>query len=308
MSAASACPRNDERDATVSVLMPCFNHERYVVQALQSVAGSTYPRIEMILIDDASTDDSFVVAQAWLTANEKRFTRTVCLRHQANQGISATLNQLVSLACGRFIAFIASDDLLVADGIAKQVACSISHRAEFIFADSRLIDESGAVIADSAIRYFGRNPAQLQRPSCLIVDVLLNWEAPWTRIFATAALIRELGLFDESLHFEDRDFVVRVISRGSFALLPDPVYCYRIRLGNRLTPRLDSAKMHLDYLRAEANNFRGARGLARAILALNVLAGKVRFDRDGAARSSWIWPPFAALRRLLARAHLLAMR
>jgi glycosyltransferase involved in cell wall biosynthesis len=288
--------------------MPCFNHERFVVQALQSVADSSHAAIEMICIDDASVDRSFALAEAWLRANERRFVKTVCLRHDANRGISATLNELVAHAQGEYITFIASDDLLTASGIARQVERARATGAGFVFSDSRLIDEAGATVADSAIRYFGRDVRRLQRRSCLMIDVLLNWEAPWTRIFATAALIRELGLFDETLHFEDRDFIVRVLSHGSFTLLPEPVYCYRIRLGARLTPGLDATRMRLDYLRAEAKNLRSSRGLVRAVLAVNVLAGRVRFDRRGRPRPSWIWPVFAALRRALARAHLLAMR
>lgn len=292
----------------VSVLMPCFNHERHVEEALQSIADSTYRNVELVFIDDASRDGSFERGQAWIAAHRDRFTRVVCLRHEANRGISATLNELVSHATGHFLTFCASDDLLTPDGIALQERQARASGAEFVFADARLIGETGAVVADSAIRYFGRNPASLRRKTCLAVDVLLNWEAPWTRIFASAALIRRLGLFDESLQFEDRDFMVRVISDGSFTLAPEVAYCYRIRIGNRLTPGLDATRMRLDYVRSETKNYRAARGLVRLILAVNVLAGKVRIDARGEGYPSRIWPVFAALRRLVVLFHKAAMR
>lgn len=292
----------------VSVLVPCFNHERYVVDALQSIADSTHELLELIFIDDASADESFSVAKKWLDANQNRFARVVFERHKINRGISATLNELVLRATGRFIAFLASDDLLVADGISKQVICALEHSVGFVFADSRLIDEAGKTISNSAIRYYGRNPIHLARRSCLIIDVLLNWEAPWTRIFASADLLKRIGLFDESFQFEDRDFIVRILSDGSFTLMPEAVYCYRLRLHNRLTPGLSSASMRLDYLRSENKNFQKASGLVRLVLGLNVLAGRVRFNRNGVKKNSLIWPIFALIRRLITHIHLAAMR
>jgi alpha-1,3-rhamnosyltransferase len=299
---------NRDDGPLVSVLMPSFNHARYVVDALQSIADSTYRNVELVFIDDASTDGSYAAAQAWIATHGGRFVRVAASRHERNRGISATLNELVSQATGRYITFCASDDLLVADGIALQVQRARETAAEFVFADARLIDPQGNLVADSAIRYFGRSAQRLQRTSCLVVDVLLNWEAPWTRIFASAELIRRLGLFDESLHFEDRDFVVRVLSHGSFTLVPQPVYAYRIRLGNRLTPGLDPSRMRLDYQRSELKNFKVSRGLVRLVLGLNVMAGRVRFDAQGRSRASLVWPLFAALRRALVLGHLAAMR
>lgn len=303
-----AAPHATPAPPVVSVLMPCFNHERHVVQALQSIADSTWSPLELVFIDDASRDGSFAAAREWLSRHRDRFMRVVFERHDVNRGISATLNELVSHASGQFITFCASDDLLVADGITAQVQRALDTDAEFVFADARLIDESGAPVSESAIRYFGRDARLLMRRSCLVVDVLLNWEAPWTRIFASAQLIHRLDLFDESLSFEDRDFIVRVLSHGSFTLLPVPVYCYRIRLGNRLTPGLDPMRMRMDYLRSEAKNFRAASGLVKLILGINVLAGRVRFNDHGHSRRSLVWPLFAAMRRALAYGHLVAMR
>lgn len=292
----------------VSVLMPCFNHERHVVQALDSVASSSHGPIELVFIDDASRDASHAIAQAWVAVNRGRFTRVVFERHATNQGISATLNELVSRATGAYVTFIASDDMFTPHGIANQVACAVERDAAYVFADATLIDPEGGLIAESAIRFHGRQPRALRRRSCLIVDVLLNWEMPWTRIFIRADLLRRLGVFDESLRFEDRDFVVRVLIAGSFSFIPDSVYVYRMRPGNRLTPGLDAGAMRADFQRSEANNFRSASGLIRLLLGLNVLAGKIRFDDQGVAFHSRIWPLFALVRRVVTRAHLLAMR
>lgn len=305
----SGSPATAPADAPlVSVLMPCFNHQRYVALALDSIAASTYGPLELVFIDDASRDDSFAVAQAWLEANCGRFARVVFERHEKNRGISATLNEIVSHATGRYFTFLASDDLLVADGITRQVNCALQRDAAYVFADATLIDESGAEIAASALRFHGRHPRALQRRSCLVLDVLLNWESPWTRIFIRTDLLERLGMFDESLRFEDRDFVVRVLIAGSFTFIPHPVYVYRMRRDNRLTPGLDAGAMRADYQRSEAKNCRAASGLIRLVLWLNVMAGKIRVDAQGTQVRSHVWPLFALIRRAVTRAHLAAMR
>jgi glycosyltransferase involved in cell wall biosynthesis len=291
----------------VSVLMPCFNHESYVVLALNSIAASTYESIELVIIDDCSIDGSFDLVQSWSTENANRFTRVIIKKHTSNRGISATLNELISHATGQYITFLASDDLLVSDGIAKQVERAVERQANYVFADAVLIDEQGSCIAESALTYHGRNPNALTRKSCLTIDVLLNWEAPWTRIFIHTNLLRRLGMFDESLLFEDRDFVVRVLIADSFTFISDPVYVYRMRIGNRLTPGLDAGGMRADYQRSEAKNYQSAKGLIRGLLWLNVMAGKVRFDADGQEIKSRTWPLFAILRRIITRAHLTLM-
>lgn len=291
----------------VSVLMPCFNHEKYVVLALDSIAASTYESIELVIIDDASIDGSFAVVQSWAAENASRFVRVIIERHSSNRGISATLNELVGHATGQYITFLASDDLLVADGIAIQVEYAVKRQVGYVFADAVLIDEHGNSIAKSALTYHGRNPNALARKSCLIVDVLLNWEAPWTRIFIHANLLRQLGMFDEILRFEDRDFVVRVLIAGSYTFIPDPVYVYRMRVGNRLTPGLDAEGMRADYQRSESKNCQSAKGLIRVLLWLNVMAGKVRLDSKGLEVKSRIWPLFALVRRAITRAHLALM-
>jgi glycosyltransferase involved in cell wall biosynthesis len=306
--ANTAGPSSPTEDTPlVSVLMPCFNHERHVAAALGSIAASTYRRLELVFIDDASRDGSLAAAEAWLAAHRHRFERVVFERHERNRGISATLNELVGHATGHYITFLASDDLLVADGIARQVECAGTRGADYVFADAALIDEQGGDIARSALAYHGRSAKALERRSCLIVDVLLNWESPWTRIFIRADLLRRLGMFDESLRFEDRDFVVRVLIAGSFTFIPEPVYVYRMRIGNRLTPGLDAGGMRADFQRSEAKNCRNASGLIRALLWLNVMAGKVRFDDRGQERKSRVWPLFALIRRAVTRTHLALM-
>src|SRR5688572_21400242 len=84
------------RDPLVSVVIPIYNHAHYLPQCLDSVARQAHPRIEVIAIDDGSSDASLAVAQAWFDAHGHRFERWL-LQGQPNAGITTTFNRLVAL-------------------------------------------------------------------------------------------------------------------------------------------------------------------------------------------------------------------
>lgn len=94
----------------VSVLMPAYNHGKYVAEAIRSVIAQDWRRIELIVVDDGSRDDTWEVLQSLRSACEARFERTVML-HQENRGTCATLGRLFAEARGEFVGILASDDM-----------------------------------------------------------------------------------------------------------------------------------------------------------------------------------------------------
>ncbi len=93
----------------ISVIIPAYSHECYVQEAIRSVIDQTYPNIELIVIDDGSKDRTFQKIKEMAPECEKRFVRFL-YQTQENQGTCITLNRLVALAKGKYIAWIASDD------------------------------------------------------------------------------------------------------------------------------------------------------------------------------------------------------
>lgn len=98
----------------VSVIIPVYNCECYLAQAIESVLAQTYQPIELIVVDDGSTDGSAEVAQ--------QFTPHVRYHRQANSGTAVARNRGVTLARGSFLAFLDADDVWVADKLARQLA------------------------------------------------------------------------------------------------------------------------------------------------------------------------------------------
>src|SRR6267154_1483950 len=103
----------------VSVVIPVYNGERYLADAIQSVLDQTYQKFEVIVVDDGSTDGSARVA--------KRFGGAIRYVHQSNGGVSKARNTGITLAQGTYLAFLDQDDLWLPDKLAVQVAYLDSH-------------------------------------------------------------------------------------------------------------------------------------------------------------------------------------
>ncbi|MBE9201578.1 MULTISPECIES: glycosyltransferase family A protein [unclassified Nodularia (in: cyanobacteria)] len=101
----------------VSVIIPCYNRERYLAEAIESVLEQTYPNIELIVIDDGSSDRSGEIAQSY----------PLKYHYQTNGGIGAARNAGIAVANGEFLAFLDSDDIWVKDKLAKQMAVFDTH-------------------------------------------------------------------------------------------------------------------------------------------------------------------------------------
>lgn len=107
----------------VSVIMPVYNSERYLSQAIQSILDQTYQNFELIIIDDGSDDSSWKI----VTSFQEKDSRIRGIRQLENQGVAATSNHGLDLATGKYIARMDSDDISLPNRLAKQVSFLESH-------------------------------------------------------------------------------------------------------------------------------------------------------------------------------------
>jgi glycosyltransferase involved in cell wall biosynthesis len=101
----SFLPRRDGEAPLVSIVMPCFNNEAYVAEAIDSALGQTYDNIEVIVIDDGSTDGSLDIIRS--------YGDRITWRTGPNEGACAARNKGLALARGEFIKFLDADDILL---------------------------------------------------------------------------------------------------------------------------------------------------------------------------------------------------
>lgn len=135
----------------VSVVVTSYNHAEYLPQRMESLLAQTYRPIEIIVVDDASTDDSAKVLRRW--ADDPRI-RLILL--EANGGAAAASNKGASLANGEYLMFAECDDFDRPEHVARLVAALQSSSAGVAFCRSELVDARGAVLGDD---FENREPA-----------------------------------------------------------------------------------------------------------------------------------------------------
>jgi glycosyltransferase involved in cell wall biosynthesis len=206
--------------ATVSAIVPVFNGERYLAQALRSVRDQTYRPLEIIVVDDGSTDRSADVAQEF---GEVRYA------FQPHTGLGAALNRGVSMARGAFLAFIDADDLWPPHKLAVQLAC---------FARDSSLD-----IVFGYIQPFYDAPARAAAPS----PGPMSGYSKGTML-VTASAFHRVGAFNPSWRVGDFvDWYVRARECGLTAvMLPEVLLMRRIHADNM--GRRERAR-RTDYLR-----------------------------------------------------------
>lgn len=137
---------NQSNPPLVSVVIPCYNHEKFVQECIQSVIEQSYQNIELIIIDDGSKDNSVQKIQEMIPNCEQRFARFE-FRHRPNKGLSATLNEALEWCKGKYFSPLASDDLIFNDKIEKQVRIFENSSKEIlgIFGKAYTIDDKGNI-------------------------------------------------------------------------------------------------------------------------------------------------------------------
>ena len=126
----------------VTVGVALYNHEKYIVECLESIVNQTYRPIELIVIDDGSPDNSYAIARAYLESQDKLSQYTI--KSRPNQGMCNTLNEIAKMAQGEFISFVGSDDFWGVEKIADQVAYLENHpEVVLVHSNSYRIDGEG---------------------------------------------------------------------------------------------------------------------------------------------------------------------
>jgi alpha-1,3-rhamnosyltransferase len=129
----------------VSVVIASYNHQNYVQETIKSIVFQTYKNIELIIIDDGSTDSTFEKILEMESICRKRFVN-VLFEKRKNLGVGATCNRLIELSCGKYIYYIASDDLAKPIAITEEVLFLEKHTdCALVVGNNEIIDEKGKV-------------------------------------------------------------------------------------------------------------------------------------------------------------------
>ncbi|MCW5910059.1 MAG: glycosyltransferase [Cyclobacteriaceae bacterium] len=197
----------------VSVICVCYNHAQYVVQALDSVIAQTYKPVELIVIDDGSSDNSQGVIRQWAMTHPE----VQVLLNEGNLGYCKTFNKALALTHGKYIIDLAADDVLLPERVQEGVtALQTNANAGVTFSDAEHIDRNGQRLSLHSARF----PHHLV-PSGNVYKEVVSWYfiCSATLMF-TREVIEYLEGYDESLAYEDFDFWIRSARKFSYVYVP----------------------------------------------------------------------------------------
>ena len=192
----------------VSIVIPCYNHENFVQDSIQSVIDQTYQNIELIIIDDGSKDGSVEKIQEMIPTCQKRFVRFE-FRYRPNKGLSATLNEALQWCRGEYYSAIASDDMMCSDKIKSQIEFFLKDEninIEGVFGGYELIDNTNKII-DIKLKK-GR--------SYTFNDLLMhNFDLPAPTALLRLESVIRLGGYNEELKIEDWYMWLKLTESGA---------------------------------------------------------------------------------------------
>lgn len=202
----------------VTVYITNYNYGRFISEAIDSVLNQTYDNIELIVIDDGSTDNSRDIIEEY----KKRHNFTVIL--QQNKGLNATNNVALNLSSGKYITRLDADDYFHPSAISELVTkIESDEKIGLVFPDYYYVDTDGKMIAKQIRHNFDTEVK------------LLDQEAHGACTLIRADYLKNLGGYDESFTCQDGyELWVKFISHYSVSNLNKPLFYYR-RHGSNLT-------------------------------------------------------------------------
>ncbi len=206
----------------VSVVLPTYNRARLLGQAVESVVGQTYRNLELIVVDDGSTDDT----PSYLASLTD--SRLTILRRSHTGNTAAVRNAGIEAARGEWIAFLDSDDCWLATKLETQLRRLLAapdHR--WSYTGFSLVDETGQPLPPAPAR--GSAGAVAARSSSSVQKRLLAYAvaAPLPSLVVERKLLDEAGGLDVELYHDDFDLVLRLAAAASGLSVPEPLLLIR---------------------------------------------------------------------------------
>jgi glycosyltransferase involved in cell wall biosynthesis len=210
----------------VSVVLPSYNHEKFVSEAIESVLGQDFEDLELIIVDDASTDTSRQIIQKYATED----ARVRVILHETNCGIAKTMNDGIAAAKGKFLSDTASDDVWMKDKLSKQLAVLESNEDLVVWAEAEIIDESGQPVGLTWSEFW--SDAKAKKTGDTFHDLLGRWELLIGSYILKRANLGDIK-YDESLKYaNDYKFNLDLAAQYEFYFMPEPLAQYRIHSAN----------------------------------------------------------------------------
>lgn len=273
------------RTPKVSISIPSYNHAGFLPAAIESVLAQTYPNIELVIVDDGSTDGSLQIAEDYAARHPARIKVFTHPGHR-NRGISATVNLGWEMSSGDYWSGLPSDDMLYPQKVEEQVAFMESHtEIGWVYCYAHYVDGEGRRRPELGL--FGTDITRAPSPLGRLIEgnVIPGMTALMRRSF-----VERIAPHDETLIYSDWDFWVRLAAHAPVAFLPRALVKYRAHSYNTSIGNLQQEELDLERtvavlrkLRRQADEIGGGLRLPRIQALLDLqLAFIIYLMRDTA--------------------------
>ena len=202
------------QNTLVSIICTCYNQERYVEEALQSVVNQSYGNIELIVIDDCSNDNSLHHIKNFL----KERPDIVLIENKERIGLCKGFNTGLNISSGKYVIDLSGDDVLLPSRVAMQVDFFEKLEDDFgvIYSNAEVVDTHGRHLSYS---YGDRNGVVKDMPpeGMIYKKLIENTVVATQTMMMRRHVMDELGGYDEELAYEDFDFWVRSSRKWKYA-------------------------------------------------------------------------------------------
>lgn len=215
----------------ISIITPVYNTEQYLEECIQSVLNQSLAELELILINDGSTDRSLTIMEKYV----QRDNRVYVINLEQNVGVGEARNKGLEIATGEYIAFVDSDDFIKPDMFAKLYSKGIEEKADLVLCDTDTYSSNG------------KNKSVWYKPiygKATLQDIFHNTQ-PSARIVAKQLVdrinFRFLPDMGEGIYFE------LMIAAEHITTIPEKLYVYRARTGSlSTTPNPEKNRQSLE--------------------------------------------------------------
>lgn len=216
-----------DKSPLVSVIMPAYNSEKFIIEAINSVVSQTLTDWELLVIDDGSTDDT----QRIVADFAEKDSRIQFLVNEANMGVAKTRNKGLAVCRGQYVALLDSDDYYKPDMLQKMVDCARRTTADIVYCSYELIDEQGKKVCNDFIV-----PEQTDFEHSLVRSVITC-----SSVLMTCELAKN-NRFPTDIYHEDIALWFQLLRDGAKAFGETEVLAaYRQRSGSKSANKLKSA-------------------------------------------------------------------
>ena len=227
-------------DPLISIIIPCFNAEKTLEKCLKSVVQQSYANLEIIIIDDGSTDETSLIYNKFQSNDER-----ILVLKQQNSGVSKARNTGVKAATGDYICFVDSDDWAELNYCSELYSLLVGENADISIVEASYEDENGNVLCSKPIsdeKIFDGNRALV-----LLLEDQEIQSHPWGKLFK-ADLLKNVHFPENLKCFEDYSTLFKIFNKAVKVVKSNEKLYHYIQRENSLSHNLSPATAYQFFL------------------------------------------------------------